>query len=144
MANTIRMSADEHGSDLLEVSTHYLHRVLGRDPQVVRCQPEPERARLIAIGHDGSYRDSSLTRYPDVGRRFLIAHSNLDIAGCQCLHDRVGPWVFFEFSPYGAAVAVKYRRMDHSERRHGHVLRGGQQTRQVTIDFELQLGQLVG
>src|ERR1035438_1937307 len=49
------------------------HRVLRRQPHVIRYEPQPHGLRVIAIRRDPAHRDPSLSGLPHVARRFEIA-----------------------------------------------------------------------
>src|SRR5580658_478384 len=84
---------------LLKNFTHNLHYVFRGYSQVVRYYPEPECARLIAIGGYRPYRDSALTRHADVRRRFVAALADIDVIRCQSVRDRSEARILLEFNP---------------------------------------------
>jgi len=95
---------------------------------------------VIAIGGYGAYRDSALARYAYVGGRLMAGHAEIDVIGCQGVHDRIGPGILVELSPDRNAVAVKYRAVHNAERWHGNISLGCQEAGEVTVYFQFNLG----
>ena len=94
---------------------------------------------MVAIGGDGAYRDAALSGLANVGRRLEISATDFDRVDGEGAFQRFHIGRVHELHPGGKAVAVKYRRLDQAQRRHGRafaIARQGEQAGQVALDAQ--------
>ena len=89
----------------------------GQD-KIIGDGPDPGRARLIGIDSDGAGAQATLSSDLRVRRR--LAGADVDAGVRQNFADRFDAGVFGKFHPQGKTVAVKYRRLNQAQRRHGN------------------------
>src|SRR5580704_1856214 len=115
-----------HAPGLLQILTYHLPGVFSHDLQIIRYQPEPPGAGLIAILGDGANRDATLSRDADVGGGLEVAGADVDVRRSKSLEDAIHSGVLFKFYPGGDAVAMKHRRLHETQGGHGRTGSGQQ------------------